>query len=355
MRTVAPQPLVNEVLPKKSLTEPKLSSMRINRSNHPSNLRNLKTSSIISLDTKLKDYASSSKDSNVNITKTSPLPDSYKTNYDDTYNPDVVSQNYTDLLQREEDEVMEIAKKSNKVTPFGGFSRPHKFLSEEESIFSNCTWKVTESSKGNGSLVNSVDISKKLGVADFKWVGAISMASNIVPENIRNDITKELSENYSSKAIFIDDEVFHGHYHSFCKQILWPIFHYQIPDNPNSNAFENHSWKYYEKVNQIFAENIAKDYKDGDVVWVHDYHLMLVPSMLRKLIPTAKIGFFLHVSFPSSEVFRCLAQRDKILEGMLGADCVTFQNEEYMGHFYKVLIDYSWQILIQQVFSIKIG
>jgi trehalose-6-phosphate synthase/trehalose-6-phosphatase len=331
IRSVTPQPLVNEILSKKALTEPKLSSMRISRSNHPSHLRNLKTSSIISLDTKLKDY--SSKGSDAAAPLKAHITGAFESGYDDSYNPDMVSKNYTDLLQSEENGLLDLYKKDDKVTPFGGFSRPHKFLNEEESIFSNCTWKVSESAKGNGSLINSVDGAKESGVADFKWVGAISMASNIVPDSIKGEITSELSKNYNSDAIFIDDEVFQGHYHSFCKQILWPIFHYQIPDNPNSNAFENHSWKYYEKVNQIFAQKIAEKYKEGDVVWVHDYHLMLVPSMLRKLIPTAKIGFFLHISFPSSEVFRCLAQRNKILEGMLGADCITFQNEEYMAHF----------------------
>ncbi len=99
---------------------------------------------------------------------------------------------------------------------------------------------------------------------------------------------------------------------------MWKPFHYQVPDYPKPRAFEEKSWKCYVSVNQKFAETIAANYQPGDigeaiicckantVVWVNDYHLMLVPAMLRELIPDAIIGFFLHIPFPSSEIFRCL-------------------------------------------------
>ncbi|KAG0674586.1 hypothetical protein C6P40_002105 [Pichia californica] len=321
LRNITPQPLVNEILPKKSFGEPKLSSMRINRPVH-SNLRNLKTASILSLDKKIGS-ASLNQSSNLLSEKS----------ISDTYNYDSISKDYTNLLQNEEDEVLNRGNDYGHVAPFGGFSRPHKFVEDMDDIFNNSPWKILDFDKGNGSLINSIESSRNNFNNEFKWIGTISIPSNIIPEKIKNEITNELKENYNSNLILLDDEVFQGHYQSFCKQILWPIFHYQIPDNPKSNAFENHSWKFYEKLNQIYANEIASKYEKGDIIWVHDYHLMLLPQMLRKLIPDAKIGFFLHVSFPSSEVFRCLAQRKKILEGMLGADCITFQNEEYMAHF----------------------
>lgn len=327
LRNITPQPLVNEIVPKKDFGEPKLSSMRLNRS-HNSNLRNLKTASIISLDQK---FSSSAELSKSKLDKSSKTPNQKKIM--DTYNYDSVSNNYTGLLQDEENEVLNIVNDCNKIAPYGGFSRPHKFTDDLDNIFNTSTWKVVDFDRGNGSLINSIESVRDDYKDDFTWVGTVSIPSSVVPSNVKADISSELSSNYNSNVIFLEDEVFQGHYQSFCKQILWPIFHYQIPDNPKSNAFENHSWHYYEKVNEIFAHQIASKYKKGDTVWVHDYHLMLVPLMLRKLIPDAKIGFFLHVSFPSSEVFRCLAQRKKILEGMLGADCITFQNEEYMAHF----------------------
>lgn len=86
-------------------------------------------------------------------------------------------------------------------------------------------------------------------------------------------------------------------------------------------------------MNQLFADEIISTYKDGDVIWINDYHLMLVPEMIRNKLPDAKIGFFLHISFPSSEVFRCFPQREKILKGILGANSVGFQTEEYARHF----------------------
>jgi trehalose 6-phosphate synthase complex regulatory subunit len=86
-------------------------------------------------------------------------------------------------------------------------------------------------------------------------------------------------------------------------------------------------------VNEAVANSIIEAYQEGDVVWIHDYHLMLVPSMIRDRIPDAKIGFFLHSAFPSSEVFRCLASRTTLLEGLLGSTMIGFQTEEYARHF----------------------
>ncbi|GME96756.1 unnamed protein product [Ambrosiozyma monospora] len=237
------------------------------------------------------------------------------------------------------DALIEEDEDFNKVTPFGGFSRPdymELLTKKDRNVFATAPWKVVPTTKGNGSLKNALKLAvDQHQVKDVTWVGTLSMASDLIPESTKDAISNELKEHYNSETVFIDDEVFHGHYTSFCKEILWPIFHYQIPDNPKSNAFENHSWNYYERLNLQFANRIASIYKDGDEIWVHDYHLMLVPAMLRKMLPNAKIGFFLHVSFPSSEVFRCLAQRKRILEGLLGADCICFQTEEYVRHFFQ--------------------
>src|SRR5690606_15218682 len=94
----------------------------------------------------------------------------------------------------------------------------------------------------------------------------------------------------------------------------------------------------YERVNELFAEAIAERYRPGDVVWVHDYQLMLVPQMLRRRVPDARIGFFLHIPFPASEVFRTLPYRDRILEGLLGADLVGFHTASYLRAFASSLL-----------------
>ncbi|KAK9480765.1 glycosyltransferase family 20-domain-containing protein [Lipomyces japonicus] len=133
--------------------------------------------------------------------------------------------------------------------------------------------------------------------------------------------------------VFASDSTVEGHYTHYCKEILWPTFHYQIPDNPKSKAYEDHSWVHYHALNQAVADAVVANYEDGDTVWVHDYHLLLVPGMVRRKLPNATIGFFLHIAFPSSEVFRCLPTRKLLLQGMLGADVIGFQTVEYARHF----------------------
>ena len=159
------------------------------------------------------------------------------------------------------------------------------------------------------------------------------MPSDALDEEKKTEISDKLEIEYDCLTIFPKDSDFNGHYSHFCKTILWPVFHYQIPDNPKSKAYQDHSWVYYVKINQLFADRIIKNWKRDDVIWVHDYHLLLVPSMIRKRLPDAKIGFFLHIAFPSSEVFRCLAVRNQLLEGLLGANLIGFQTQEYCNHF----------------------
>jgi trehalose 6-phosphate synthase/phosphatase len=89
----------------------------------------------------------------------------------------------------------------------------------------------------------------------------------------------------------------------------------------------------YVRVNELFAKKIIETYQHGDIVWINDYHLMLVPEIVRKAIPHATVGFFLHIPFPSSEVFRCLSVRKEILLGLLGADLIGFQIHSFMRHF----------------------
>ncbi len=135
--------------------------------------------------------------------------------------------------------------------------------------------------------------------------------------------------------VWLDYNVAHGHYEGYCKATLWPLFHYLLWQDVNSErrAWEDYSWDAYYAANEAFAERIAKEYKQGDMVWIHDYHLLLVPLMLRKLVPDAIIGLFVHAPFPSSEVFRCLPKRKEMLEGMLGADLACFQAFSYSRHF----------------------
>jgi trehalose 6-phosphate synthase/phosphatase len=124
------------------------------------------------------------------------------------------------------------------------------------------------------------------------------------------------------------------YYDGFSNAVLWPLFHYLLDRIPPTSQ----EWDVYRAVNERFADTIANEWRQGDVVWVHDYQLTLVPAMLRQRLPGARIGFFLHIPFPASEVMRILPWRDQVLEGMLGADLVGFHTFTYRSHFSSAIL-----------------
>lgn len=218
-----------------------------------------------------------------------------------------------------------------------GVIQPKPLMRSEshDRVFASAGRRVVDADQGNGGLRNAADAAAREGkLSEYTWVGTLGMPTDALEgTQQKQDIEDTMATEHDMLTVFCSDKDFDGHYAHFCKQILWPVFHYQIPDNPKSKAYEDHSWKYYFNVCQAFADKIVQNWKRGDVVWVHDYHLLLVPGMVRQKLPEAKIGFFLHVAFPSSEVFRCLAVRKELLEGMLGANLVGFQIPEYTRHF----------------------
>jgi trehalose 6-phosphate synthase/phosphatase len=125
------------------------------------------------------------------------------------------------------------------------------------------------------------------------------------------------------------------YYEGFSNGVLWPLFHYLIEQIP----LQVSEWDAYVEVNERFADVVAACYRPGDLIWVHDYQLLLLPGLLRQRIPDARIGFFLHIPFPSEELFRTLPSRERILEGLLGADLVGFHTPAYLRHFATSLID----------------
>eukprot|EP00833_Pecoramyces_ruminatium_P008481 jgi/Orpsp1_1/1182513/evm.model.c7180000081580.1 len=164
------------------------------------------------------------------------------------------------------------------------------------------------------------------------WFGLPGEQSLTLTDDAKEVLTNKLI-NYDCVPVFVEQEQFNGHYNQVCKQIIWKAFHYQLPEYPKCANKEQQWWNNYREVNEKFAEVIVKHYQPGDIIWVNDYHLMFLPKILRKLIPNAAIGFFLHIPFPSSEIIRCIYAREQILEGLLGADLVGFQTYSFMRHF----------------------
>jgi trehalose 6-phosphate synthase/phosphatase len=120
-----------------------------------------------------------------------------------------------------------------------------------------------------------------------------------------------------------------GFYESFCNGVLWPVLHYLVGNLP----FQFPGFQLYEAVNRRFADAVVAQHRPGDLIWVHDYQLMLVPAMVRERLPDARIAFFLHVPFPASDLFRILPFRERLLQGLLGADLIGFHTAAYMRHF----------------------
>ncbi len=131
--------------------------------------------------------------------------------------------------------------------------------------------------------------------------------------------------------IFLDKDVYDGYYNGFANSTLWPLFHYF----PSLVEYIEEFYEAYKTANEIFANKIIKTYEPGDVIWIHDYQLMLVPHMVRTALPNATIGFFLHIPFPSYELVRIMptAWKKELLRGVLGADLIGFHTHDYVQHF----------------------
>lgn len=147
-----------------------------------------------------------------------------------------------------------------------------------------------------------------------------------------SDICAVWLPDHVDKAKDIYDFRDQGRWRRFAEHELYPLFHY-TQHEPNDGRREQARWADYAQMNATFADRIVQIYKPGDVIWIHDYHLMLLPEMLRERIPYARLGFFLHIPFPSTELIRCSSRKNALLKGILGADLIGFQTKSYAEHF----------------------
>jgi trehalose 6-phosphate synthase/phosphatase len=163
------------------------------------------------------------------------------------------------------------------------------------------------------------------------WIGTSDISEKKF--NNRNEPGNIFHDEFELVPVFIPSSINDKFYSGFCNDIIWPLFHYF----PSFAKISDEGFDEFVKANMIFCEKVIETYKAGDVIWIHDYHLMLLPAMLRKYLPNATIGFFLHIPFPSFELFRLLPSiwRKEILNGILGADLVGFHTTDYVQHFLK--------------------
>lgn len=145
---------------------------------------------------------------------------------------------------------------------------------------------------------------------------------------------RELVAKHGAAPVFLEDDEYHLFYEEFSNRVLWPLFH----GLPGPREFSRQAWDCYRTVNAKFADEIAQRVEPDDTVWVHDYQLLLVPQMLRERGIECRIGFFLHIPFPSPDVYRTLPTRSAILRGMLSADVLGFHTYEYVSNFRSALL-----------------
>ncbi len=180
--------------------------------------------------------------------------------------------------------------------------------------------------KSSGGLVAALE---GLPEEEYKtqWIGWPGAA--FPDQDHRQVIARQLAEEHGCLAVFLSQEEATGFYEGFSNSSIWPLLHYL----PNYLRYEPAWWEHYQNVNQLFAEKVLETIQEGDLVWVHDYQLMLLPAMLRAAAPKLRIGFFLHTPFPAYEIFRCHPRRRELVAGMLGANRIGFHAFGYLRHF----------------------
>ncbi len=161
-----------------------------------------------------------------------------------------------------------------------------------------------------------------------RWVGLTDFENHEFSAEEMSVLEKELMP-HKCIPVFPHAHDWNLYAHGFSRNTLWPLFHYFTEHVTYSEI----SWIAYEKVNRLFASKILEFIEDGDTLWIHDYHLLRLPQMIREQKPGVSIGLFIHVPFPSFEIFRLLPWRHEIIEGMLGADLIGFQTYDYVRHF----------------------
>src|SRR5690606_18271309 len=160
------------------------------------------------------------------------------------------------------------------------------------------------------------------------WIGWSGLTEEELDENIAKNV-KELAAKEKCVTVSLTQYDVDNFYYGLSNRALWPLFHYFM----EYTEFEKEYWESYKTVNQKFADVVLEHVEDGDQIWIHDYQLLLLPEMIRQHKPEVSIGFFLHIPFPSYEIFRSFPWREELLLGILGSDLIGFHTYDYERHF----------------------
>ncbi|MBO0951028.1 bifunctional alpha,alpha-trehalose-phosphate synthase (UDP-forming)/trehalose-phosphatase [Fibrella forsythiae] len=186
--------------------------------------------------------------------------------------------------------------------------------------------------QNSGGLVSAVlSMAERMGQqpgntsTKIHWVGHADASLRAVePALLEN-------ESFVAHPVFMEEAVHKGFYEGFSNDLLWPLFHYFT----SYASFNERDFSHYQQANTRFLEELNALIEPGDLVWIHDFQLMLLPDMVRKAIPSATIGYFFHIPFPTYEIIKLLPRtwRQVLIEGVLGADVIGFHTADYVQHF----------------------
>jgi trehalose 6-phosphate synthase/phosphatase len=186
----------------------------------------------------------------------------------------------------------------------------------------------------------------------------VGWPGSTVEEGEKDVLKSRLLSEHHAHPVFLSERSMDKFYHGFSNKTLWPLFHYF----PSYTQFDEDHWNNYVEVNQAFCRSVMQIAGPRDVIWIHDYHLMLLPRMLRDMSQDFRLGFFLHIPFPSFEIFRLLPSkwRRQILEGLLGADLIGFHTYDYTHHFLRCVqrilgYDHDMGQVLAEDHRIKVG
>lgn len=190
-------------------------------------------------------------------------------------------------------------------------------------------------SKENGKLTFNLSVGgvatamSSVGSDQEKiWIGWPGIGADELTAADKRSITQELRK-HNCFPVYLTTVQVQNFYAGYSNATLWPLFHYF----PHYMEHNNDYWLSYKKTNALFRDAVLKFASADSTIWVHDYHLMLLPELLRAKLPQNAIGFFLHTPFPSFEIFRLLPNGKEILKGLLGADLIGFHTYDYTRHF----------------------
>jgi trehalose 6-phosphate synthase/phosphatase len=186
---------------------------------------------------------------------------------------------------------------------------------------------VKAASGGLITAMNSYLQGGNTGFSQVLWAGVPGCS----PATWEIATRKIPASDYTYLPVFMNAKTYEEYYNGFSNSVLWPLFHYF----PSYAEYKPNYFDHYMKANEHFLDSIVRHARPGDTIWIHDYHLLALADMLRKQLPQVTIGFFLHIPFPSYEIFRLIPGKwqEQLLNGLLGADLIGFHTIDYAAHF----------------------